>query len=95
MGLYAGTLAVLGLVQLLMTWYSTGGGRLVKEEHAEESISIAVAANLNFSLVFLASIGVSYVNVQAAMYFWLLIIPVNIMIHRLFGGKKRRFLGLT
>lgn len=85
--LYAATLAVAGLVECLMTWYAMSGNRLLKSEHEYIHMRNAIVHNLNFSLVFLASIGVSYLNVQAAMYFWLVIIPSNFILHRFLRNR--------
>ena len=32
-------------------------------------------------LIFLTSIGISFINVQTAQYFWLAILPANIIIY--------------
>jgi hypothetical protein len=32
-------------------------------------------------LIFLTSIGISFINIQATQYFWVLILPVNFIIY--------------
>jgi hypothetical protein len=32
-------------------------------------------------LIFLTSIGISFINIQAAQYFWVLLLPANLIIY--------------
>lgn len=84
---YAGSLAAASLVLCLITWYAVSGNRLVAEDFDHRRGRRFIEQYLNMAGVFLASIGVAFINVAAAQYFWLLIWINSMLLHRL--GRKR------
>lgn len=81
--LYAGTMAAMGLVMAALCWYAAKGNRLVGEDHDHEFTYNFVAAELNLALVFLVSIGISFINPVASMYFWLVLIVSGFFLARI------------
>ena len=69
--LYAGTLAVTGVVVLALWLYATLGGRLVTRDLAPRVIQEQTWRAASVPLVFALSIGIAQVNPLAAEYSWL------------------------
>lgn len=84
---YACNWAVISLILALMWWYATKGRRLVDEDYKAKAGSHATCAFLNTGFIFLLSMPIALVNVGAAQYFWLILIPTHLMLGRYF--KKR------
>jgi uncharacterized membrane protein len=84
---YAGSLAAASLVLSLIVWYAVSGNRLVAEDFDPRLGRHFLVHYLSMAGVFLASIGVAFINVDAAEYFWLLIWFNSVLIDRL--GSKR------
>lgn len=84
---YAGSLAAASLALCLIAWYAVSGKRLVADDFDPRLGRHFVEHYLNMAGVFLASIGVAFINVVAAQYFWLLIWFNSILLDRL--GRKR------
>jgi len=85
---YAANLAVASLLMAVIWWYSNGKGQLMIKGFDIELGKHAVLANLCTVLVFLASMPIALANARIAKYFWLLLIPVHILLER-FGTKKQ------
>jgi len=85
---YAANLAVASLLMAVIWWYSIGKGQLMIKGFDIELGKHAVLANLCTVLVFLASMPIALANARIAKYFWLLLIPVHILLER-FGTKKQ------
>ncbi|MCJ7652586.1 MAG: TMEM175 family protein [Actinobacteria bacterium] len=85
---YAANLAVASLLMAVICWYSIGKGQLMIKGFDIELGKHAVLANLCTVLVFLASMPIALANARIAKYFWLLLIPVHILLER-FGTKKQ------
>lgn len=83
---YAGSLAAASLVLCLIVWYAVGGKRLVAEDFDPGLGRHFIVHYLNMAGVFLASIGIAFINVSAAEYFWILIWFNSMLIDRL-GSK--------
>lgn len=85
---YAANLAVASLLMAVIWWYSIGKGQLMIKGFDIELGKHAVLANLCTVLVFLASMPIALANARIAKYFWLLLIPIHILLER-FGTKKQ------
>lgn len=85
---YAANLAVASLVMTVIWWYSTGRGQLMIRGFDIELGKHAVLANLCTTLVFLASMPIALANPRVAKYFWLLLIPVHMLLERTTGKKR-------
>jgi uncharacterized membrane protein len=81
--LYALVLAVAGAL-LTITWLHATKNKLIDQNLTQREIqSISVEAILP-AVVFSLSILVSFINLQAAYYFWILIIPAKIILRKKF-----------
>ncbi|HYZ51282.1 MAG TPA: hypothetical protein VE593_10375, partial [Nitrososphaeraceae archaeon] len=79
--LYALVLAVAGAL-LTITWLHATKNKLIDQSLTQREIqSISVEAILP-AVVYFLSILVSFVNLQAAYYFWILIIPAKIILRK-------------
>ena len=79
--LYALVLAVAGAL-LTITWLHATKNKLIDQNLTQREIqSISVEAILP-AVVYFLSILVSFVNLQAAYYFWILIIPAKIILRK-------------
>ena len=86
---YAASLAACALSLCLLVWYAVSENRLVAEDFDHEMSRHVIIKYLNLSFVFLASIGVAFINVQAAQYFWILIWVNEVIIERLHRKRMR------
>lgn len=84
---YAGGWAVPSLVLALMWWYAITDRRLVDENYNTMAGRHAIYAFLNTGLIFLLSMPIALINVGAAQYFWLLLIPTHVLLGRYFGKR--------
>jgi uncharacterized membrane protein len=78
---FSGIMAATGFVLCLMWWYAAYNRRLVDQDIQEHLIKYILMRTFVTPLIFLASIGMSFINIQAAQYFWVLILPANIIIY--------------
>jgi uncharacterized membrane protein len=76
---YAISLAMAGFMICLVLWYGIHDHRLVDEDVDRSSYRRFMFGYISMAVVFLLSIPVSYLNVHAARFFWLLIIPINFL----------------
>ena len=74
-------IAATGFVLSLIWWYATHDRKLVDQDMHDHLIKYYLRRELVSPLIFLASIGISFINVQAAPYFWAIILPANILIY--------------
>jgi hypothetical protein len=63
-------------------WYATSGRRLVDPELDPRTIRFFLIRGLTVPVIFLLTIGVSFLSVSAAIYSWLLLILVDAVILR-------------
>jgi uncharacterized membrane protein len=82
--LYAGTLAVTGLVLLGMWLYATTKRRLIGDTLSPRQIQYFISRALAVPLVFLVSIGIARIDVSAAKYAWLAIAVVSFALGRFY-----------
>jgi len=84
---YAGSWAVPSLILALMWWYAIKDRRLVDKDYNIMDGRHAICAFLTTGLIFLLSMPIALINVVAAQYFWLLIIPTQFLQRRYFRKK--------
>ena len=87
---YAANLAVASLLMTVIWWYSIGKGQLMIKGFDIEMGKHAVLANLCTVLVFLASMPIALFNARIAKYFWLLLIPIHMLLEKRRGKKRAR-----
>lgn len=75
---YAVSIAFAGLLLCLLLWYGVHDHRLVDEDLDRVSYRRFMFGYASMAAIFLLSIPVSYINVHAARYFWILIFPANL-----------------
>ena len=84
---YAASWAVPSFILALMWWYATSENRLVDPDYNVMAGRHASLAFLNTGLIFLVSMPMAIINVSAAQYFWLLLIPTQFLLGRHFGKR--------
>jgi hypothetical protein len=83
--IYAANAATASLLLSVISWYATRGHRLVAPDLDDEEERIRRLQGLAVPMVFLASIGVSFLSPMAAMYSWLLLSATDLLIRRLWS----------
>jgi uncharacterized membrane protein len=78
---FSGIMAATGFVLCLIWGYATHNRRLVDQDIPDHLIRYFFNRTFVSPLIFLTSIGISFINIQAAQYFWVLILPANIIIY--------------
>lgn len=79
--IYCSLVIMTSLLLALIWWYATKNNYLDKNLHL--FFIKGVMANLmSIPIVFTISILISFVNLGIAQYFWLVIVPINIVIRR-------------
>lgn len=81
--IYAADAALASLLLGAISWYASREHRLVSSDLDEEEERIRRLQGLAVPVVFLASIGVSFVSPMWAMYSWLLLAVTDPIIRRL------------
>jgi uncharacterized membrane protein len=74
---YALTIVVVGLLSTLMWWYALRGNRLVAAALGHQEARRKVLRSLIVPTIFLLSIGIAFVNDEAARYSWISIALVS------------------
>jgi uncharacterized membrane protein len=80
--IYAATLAVGRLLLTAIYWYATSEGRLVEPDQDPRTVRFFLIRGLTVPVIFLLTIGVSFLSVSAAIYSWLVLILVDAVILR-------------
>jgi uncharacterized membrane protein len=81
--IYAATLAVGRLLLTAIYWYATSDGRLVEQDLNPHVVRFFLIRGLTVPVIFLLTIGVSFLSVSAAIYSWLVLILVDaVILHR-------------
>lgn len=88
--LYASVLALAGILQAAMAFYATRGHRLVDDEFEMSQAGEYLRNSLLMSAVFIISIGIAFVSVTAAQFFWLTLFVIQLLERFVFGKKQRR-----
>jgi uncharacterized membrane protein len=65
---------------VLIWWYATNQHRLVAKDLNPLFIKGTFFGLLSIPIVFVISIAISFIDLDVAQYFWLTIIPVNVLI---------------
>ena len=78
---YAGSVAVTGLLLSGLWWYAATENRLTTDHLTPRLASFVLLGALTTPLIFLLSIGISFINAEAAKFSWLLI-PITISLLR-------------
>jgi uncharacterized membrane protein len=87
--IYAGSFAITRLLLTAVSWYATSGHRLVDDDLDLGTIGAWRVRGLAIPLVFLISIVVSFFSVEAAVYSWLLLFIVDIVLLRILRRYHR------
>ena len=87
--LYASVLAVAGILQAAMAFYAVRGHRLVDDEFEMSQAGEYLRNSLLMSAVFIISIGIAFVSVTAAQFFWLTLFVIQLLERFVFGKKQR------
>jgi uncharacterized membrane protein len=83
--IYAASVAVARLLLTAVWWYASSGHRLIDESFPESTIRIYLVRGLAVALAFVISIGISFFSVNAAMYFWILLVVADNVLIRVFS----------
>ncbi len=87
---YAAILAAARLLLTAIWWHAASGHRLVSPDLDPREIRLSHVRGLAISSLFLLSILVSFVDVNAAVYSWVLLFVVDFLILRTHGAQKPR-----
>lgn len=80
---FASVLATTGFISCIMWWYATNNRKLVDENLHSKLVRYYLIRGLVPPLTFLVSIGVSFIDVQSALYFWIALFPANFIINKI------------
>jgi uncharacterized membrane protein len=80
---FASVLATTGFILCIIWWYSTNNKKLTDENVHPHLVRYFLIRSLVSPLIFLISIGISFVDVQVAQYFWIAIFPAQIMVDKI------------
>ena len=80
---FASVLAATGFISILMWWYATNNRRLVDENLDSDLVRYYLIRGLVPPLTFLLSIGVSFIDVQSALYFRIMMFPANFIVNKI------------
>ena len=78
---YALTMVLVSLMSSLVRWYAVQNNRLVSEDFISEDGRRGFINSLIPASIFLISIGIAFLNEDAAKYFWILIAPASMFLH--------------
>ena len=80
---FAGVLSAAGFTLCILTWYATHNRKLVDKDLDAHLIRFFLLRSFVSPLIFLISIGISFIDVQGANYFWMAMIPVYAIINKI------------
>jgi uncharacterized membrane protein len=81
--LYAANMVMEGLMAFLLWFYATHNRRLVDESLDEAIVRRGIILNLVPPAIFALSIGVAFINADAAQYLWVSIYVLYVLLSRL------------
>ncbi len=87
--LYAVSIAAAALVLAFMVWYAVREDRLVSDSFEREMGRHLILQYLNVAFIFLVSVGIAFINTDAAKYFWLLILVSSRLLDYIFKRRRR------
>jgi TMEM175 potassium channel family protein len=83
--MYAATLAVGRLLLTAIHWYTTRNDRLLDEPQDPATVRFFLRRGLTIAAIFLLSIAVSFLSVGVAIWTWVIMLAVDVLvIHRRF-----------
>ena len=80
---FASILATTGFISCIMWWYATNNRKLVDENLHSDLVRYFLIRGLVSPLTFVASIGISFIDVQVAQYFWIVIFPTFVIVNKI------------
>lgn len=80
--IYAGSLAIARLPLTAIWWYATRDRRLVHDNIDPSEIRLHRIRGLGIPLIFLLSIGISFISIRAAMFSWVFLFVIDSLILR-------------
>ncbi|MGN6821960.1 MAG: hypothetical protein ACTHJ7_04155, partial [Candidatus Nitrosocosmicus sp.] len=80
---FASILSAAGFMLCIIWWYATHNRKLVDKDLDANLIRYLIYRGLASPIIFLISIGISFIDVQGANYFWIVIIPVYAIIDKI------------
>jgi uncharacterized membrane protein len=78
---FAGTMSATGFTLSILWWYATHNKYLVDKDIHPHLVRYFLLRSLASPVIFLISIGISFINVQLSQFFWALILPIGIIIY--------------
>ena len=78
---FAGIMSVTGFTLSVLWWYATHNKYLVDKDIHPHLVKYILLRSLASPVIFLISIGISFINVQISQFFWALILPIGIIIY--------------
>jgi uncharacterized membrane protein len=81
--LYAASMAITSLLLTVVRWYATTGGRLTDSALDRGIVRTYQIRGLIIPLIFLVSIGISFISVRLATYTWVLLFFGDFVVLRL------------
>ena len=80
---YAFTLMLTSVCSVIIWWYASHNNRLIDPNLDQKQRRRQFVNPIVTSIIFLLSIGIAFLDVNLAKFFWLLIFPVTIVINRI------------
>ena len=87
--MYAATIAAAGYANTIVRIYSGRGHRLVSDRFGDIYIRNRILLSLIAPIGFSVSIGIAFINLFAAQYFWIAMLIVHIVFQRRLGPQER------
>jgi uncharacterized membrane protein len=87
--IYAATIAAAGYANTIVRIYSGRGHRLVSDRFGRIYIKNRILLSLIAPIGFSVSIGIAFINLFAAQYFWIAMLIVHIVFQRRLGPQER------
>jgi uncharacterized membrane protein len=78
---FASIMSATGFILCIVWWYATHNKHLVDKDIHPHLVKYFFLRSFGSPVIFLISIGISFVNIQLAEFFWALILPVGIIIY--------------
>jgi uncharacterized membrane protein len=79
---FASILAATGFILCIVWWYATKNRKLVDQDIHPNLVRYFLIRSLVSPLIFLTSIGIAFIDVQVAQYFWIVIFPAYIIVNK-------------
>jgi TMEM175 potassium channel family protein len=86
--IYAGCMAVSGLLLTVVAWYVRRDQRFMERDVNLRQLQRTTIQGLVVPVVFLISIGISFVSPSAAMYSWFLVMPLQPLVRRAWQHRQ-------